>query len=476
MVAGETKQLTQLALRFSWCPAGTFRMGSPEDSVTHMLNEHPHDVTIARGFWLQQTEVTQTQYEAVMGVNPSHFRGADHPVDSVTWDEAQEFCRRLTSLASETSSGNQYRLPTESEWEYACRAGTSGDFSFGDDQKLFPDHGWGFENSGQATHPVGTKQPNPWSLSDLHGNVSEWCQDLYGDYPRESVTDPTGPGSGDKRVLRGGCWFHVPKYCRSAHREAYPATTRYVGLGFRVIVTLPAETNSESGEAAKGNATDSVRCLLFDQVAAGGSLCSSGFPARAPCWFFTVWVADFQGVWPPHPRPLSPVSRGRGEQGVISGRFSVFGFRFGEPRTGVRGCEFRAFRFCAASLFGCRDSMIGPVICGRLDTREAAKPRRKGGGGLFSSTSTSTSGVGSGRFGLTRSREVAKSRRETQGGAVVCGELPALLSTFSHLLSMAWMPSPPHSRPLSPVSRGRGVDSVVCGRSVEGVVVLGMSE
>ncbi|MFM7515466.1 MAG: formylglycine-generating enzyme family protein [Pirellula sp.] len=286
MVAGETKQLTQLALRFSWCPAGTFRMGSPEDSVTHMLNEHPHDVTIARGFWLQQTEVTQTQYEAVMGVNPSHFRGADHPVDSVTWDEAQEFCRRLTSLASETSSGNQYRLPTESEWEYACRAGTFGDFSFGDDQKLFPDHGWGFENSGQATHPVGTKQPNPWSLSDLHGNVSEWCQDLYGDYPRESVTDPTGPGSGDKRVLRGGCWFHVPKYCRSAHREAYPATTRYVGLGFRVIVTLPAETNSESGEAAKGNATDSVRCLLFDQVAAGGSLCSSGFPARAPCWFF----------------------------------------------------------------------------------------------------------------------------------------------------------------------------------------------
>ena len=180
-------------------------------------------------------EITQAQYEQVMGVNPSRFKGADNPVENVSWDDAVEFCRRLSELPAEKEAGNVYRLPTEAEWEYACRAGTTTMYSFGDDESKLGDCDWFSENSGTKTHPVGGKKPNAWGLYDMHGNVWEWCQDLYGDYPSGPVTDPTGPATGSDRVYRGGSWYGTAVYCRSANRHWYLPSYRSINLGFRVV-------------------------------------------------------------------------------------------------------------------------------------------------------------------------------------------------------------------------------------------------
>lgn len=243
--AGEVSQLSALKIRFCWCPAGTFTMGSPENAPGNQLNETQFDVTLTKGFWLQQTEVTQQQFETLMGVNPSHFRGPNLPVDSVDWAEASEFCRRLSELPPEKKAGNRYRLPTEAEWEYACRAGTTTVFSFGDDEAQLDDYGWYNKNAARTTNPVGTKSANPWNLNDMHGNVMEWCSDFYGPYPAAPATDPRGPESGDKRCLRGGSWFFVPLYSRSSHRDAYAPSARYVGLGFRVVAETAGPVTPE---------------------------------------------------------------------------------------------------------------------------------------------------------------------------------------------------------------------------------------
>jgi formylglycine-generating enzyme required for sulfatase activity len=201
---GEVIELTNLKLKFCWCPAGRFMMGSPVDSRGHLLNEAPFEATISKGFWLQQTEITQNQFEHLMGSNPSYFKGKDNPVDSVSWTEAVEFCRRLSELPPEKAAGNLFRLPTEAEWEYACRAGSSGEFCFGDNETEMDAYGWYSLNSGRTTHPVGQKKPNSWGLHDVHGNVSEWCLDSYADYPGVPTTDPRGPLPGEKQNLRGG--------------------------------------------------------------------------------------------------------------------------------------------------------------------------------------------------------------------------------------------------------------------------------
>ena len=181
-------------------------------------------------------EVTQAQYEQVMGVNPSEYKGANNPVEMVSWEDAVEFCRRLSELPAEKAAGNVYRLPTEAEWEYACRAGTTTKFSFGDDESDFGEYGWYRENSGRTTHPVGSKLPNAWGLYDMHGNVWEWCQDWYGDYPSGSVTDPSGATSSSFRVLRGGGWDYSADGCRSAFRgRDLPSCRDYGRLGFRVV-------------------------------------------------------------------------------------------------------------------------------------------------------------------------------------------------------------------------------------------------
>lgn len=234
---GEVRELTRLKIKFCWCPPGTFQMGSSADAPGHLLNETQFDVTFSNGFWMQQTELTQNQYEQLMGSNPAFFKGPQNPIESLTWTEATEFCRRLSELPPEKKAGNRFRLPTEAEWEYACRAGSTTDFCYGDDEAGLEEYAWYHKNSGRTTHPVAKKLANAWGLHDMHGNVSEWCQDFYGAYPRNAVTDPRGPESGDKRVLRGGGWFFVPMYARSAHRNAYVPSARYVGLGFRLVAT-----------------------------------------------------------------------------------------------------------------------------------------------------------------------------------------------------------------------------------------------
>ena len=221
-----------IGMEFKLIPAGTFIMGdaSGEDDET------PHEVTLTKPFKMGVHEVTQAQYEQVMGVNPSEYKGANNPVEMVSWEDAVEFCRRLSELPAEKAAGNVYRLPTEAEWEYACRAGTTTKFSFGDDESDFGEYGWYRENSGRTTHPVGSKLPNAWGLYDMHGNVWEWCQDWYGDYPSGSVTDPSGATSSSRRVGRGGSWGHAAGYCRSAFRlRGLPSFRDYGRLGFRVV-------------------------------------------------------------------------------------------------------------------------------------------------------------------------------------------------------------------------------------------------
>jgi len=235
---GEVREFTALKIKFCWCPPGSFQMGSRDNAPGNMMNERQHEVILSKGFWMQQTELTQDQYEQLMGSNPAFFKGAQNPVESVTWDEATEYCRRLSELPPEKNAGNLFRLPTEAEWEYACRAGSDTEWCCGDDETVLDDYCWYNKNSARTTHPVGEKKPNSWGLHDMHGNVSEWCQDLYGEYPRDAVTDPRGSAAGEsRRNLRGGGWFFVSAYARSAYRDAHDPADRYVGRGFRLVAT-----------------------------------------------------------------------------------------------------------------------------------------------------------------------------------------------------------------------------------------------
>jgi formylglycine-generating enzyme required for sulfatase activity len=220
-----------IGMKFKLIPAGTFTMGDAGGRD----NQTPHEVTLTKPFKMGVHEVTQAQYEQVMGVNPSEFKGANNPVENVSWEDAVEFCRKLSELPAEKAAGNVYRLPTEAEWEFACRAGTTTKFSFGDDDSELGDYDWYRDNSGRTPHPVGGKQPNAWGLYDMHGNVYEWCQDWYGDYPSGSVTDPSGATSSSLRVLRGGGWDGTAGDCRSARRGRILPSFRSDGLGFRVV-------------------------------------------------------------------------------------------------------------------------------------------------------------------------------------------------------------------------------------------------
>ena len=229
--AGSVKlpeSINSIGMKFKLIPTGTFLMGESEVA---------HEVTLTKPFKMGVHEVTQTQYERLMGVNPSHFKGADNPVHRVSWNDAVEFCRRLSELPAEKAAGNVYRLPTEAEWEYACRAGTTTKFSFGDDESEFGEYAWHDGNADDKTHPVGGKKPNAWGLYDMHGNVWEWCQDLYGDYPSGTVTDPTGAAQGSYRVIRGGSWNRPAEDCRSAYRNRDYPSGRFGYDGFRVCLS-----------------------------------------------------------------------------------------------------------------------------------------------------------------------------------------------------------------------------------------------
>jgi len=190
-----------------------------------------HDVTLTKPFYMCQYEVTQEQYQQVMGVNPSHFKGVNLPVEQVSWDDATEFCKKLSE-----KTGQIMRLPTEAEWEYACRAGTMTTYYTGDTDADLDKAAWSFANSKNTTHPVGQKAANAWGLHDMHGNVWEWCQDWFDQYKPEAAVDPQGPPQGDYRVLRGGCWAHAPAHCRSARRFGFHPGYRSASVGFRVVV------------------------------------------------------------------------------------------------------------------------------------------------------------------------------------------------------------------------------------------------
>ena len=226
-----------IGMQFKLIPAGEFLMGSPADDPDQSSGETPqHRVRITKPYYLGVYEVTQGEYQKVMGKNPSEFKGLTRPVEQVSWEDATEFCRKLSQMDTRFN----YRLPTEAEWEYACRAGTTTRYICGDDWD--PDYGWFDSNSSNQTHPVGEKRPNAWGLHDMHGNVYEWCQDWYnsGYYGSSPSDDPLGASTGSIRVYRGGSWGSYPRGCRSAGRDWSAPAFRYDGLGLRVA-RVPAD-------------------------------------------------------------------------------------------------------------------------------------------------------------------------------------------------------------------------------------------
>jgi formylglycine-generating enzyme required for sulfatase activity len=239
------KEITNsIGMKLVLIPKGTFMMGSPESEKGRKENETQHEVTISKDYYLGVYEVTQAQYEKVMGKNPSSFQGAkvgnenaDLPVENVSWDDTVEFCKKLSDLPEEKKAGRLYRLPTEAEWEYACRAGSKTAYAFDDEEGLLPEYGWFKRNSSDRTHTVGLLEPNAWGLYDMHGNVWECCSDRYGDYPKGAVSDPSGPKVGSTRVYRGGCWRNVAANCGSAYRDWNSPVDRSNFLGFRLALS-----------------------------------------------------------------------------------------------------------------------------------------------------------------------------------------------------------------------------------------------
>jgi formylglycine-generating enzyme required for sulfatase activity len=213
---------------------GSFLMGDPNG----MDNAKPvHKVTITEPFYLGKYEVTQEQWEAVMGRNPSWFKGPKNPVDSVGWGDCEVLLKKLDEKCG--GSGARFSLPTEAQWEYACRAGSTTKYCYGDDEARLAEYAWFSDNSEGTTHPVGEKKPNAWGLYDVHGNVFEWCADWYGsDYYRSSpASDPTGPSSGSLHLNRGGCWESYAGACRLGYRNTNSPRPDYF-IGLRVMCVL----------------------------------------------------------------------------------------------------------------------------------------------------------------------------------------------------------------------------------------------
>ena len=231
---------------FRWCEPGTFLMGSPanepEREPWETGNETQHLVTLTRGFWIAETPVTQALWEIFMGDNPSSFKGAELPVERVSWDDAQHFINKLNGM----KSALQLCLPTEAQWEYACRAGTTTPFSFGDNittDQVNYDGNYPYNKGRKGefrnrTVEVKAFSPNAWGLYQMHGNVREWCQDWYGQYPSQPVTDPRGAMSGIDRVLRGGSWSFYGMFCRSAYRHHRSTAYLRSTIGFRLALAL----------------------------------------------------------------------------------------------------------------------------------------------------------------------------------------------------------------------------------------------
>ncbi len=214
-----------IGMKLALISHGEFDMGSPADQKGHEDDEALHRVRISKPFRMGVTEVTQAQWRKVMGARSGAFQGDDLPVESISFADALEFCKKLSKL-----EGRTYRLPTEAEWEYACRAGAQTPWA-GDVEEM----AWFDDNADGRTHPVGVKKPNAWGLHDMHGNVAEWCADYYGAYPSATVIDPTGPATGKARVVRGGSFANFPRGLRSSSRGNVPASYQLKTVGLRVV-------------------------------------------------------------------------------------------------------------------------------------------------------------------------------------------------------------------------------------------------
>ena len=206
-------------MEFVYLPGGTFQMGGNQYD-----SEKPiHKVTLSP-YLIAKYECTQAEWQKIMGNNPSKFKGDRRPVEQVSWDDCQQFCQKA-GLA----------LPTEAQWEFACRAGSPGLYCFGDSMSQLGEYAWYNQNSGNQTHPVGEKKPNAFGLFDMHGNVWEWCQDWYGNYESGNAVDPKGPSSGSRRVIRGGCWDYGAGDCHCSYRYRFVPGYRCINLGFRCV-------------------------------------------------------------------------------------------------------------------------------------------------------------------------------------------------------------------------------------------------
>jgi formylglycine-generating enzyme required for sulfatase activity len=264
--AKNARHIPDLNLDLVWIPPGTYRMGTPEQSalakwfydIRKKLTKKPSPsfygeepatwVILTRPFWLGRTEVTQAQWAVVMGNNPSNLKGEELPVENVSREDAMDFCRKLTErdrAAGRLPAGYAYTLPTEAQWEYACRAGTTGDYAGALDAMA-----WYGANSGGTTHPVGTKQTNAWGLHDMHGNVWEWCLDWSGDYRGGEVTNPRGLQSGTHRIYRGGSWHYVAASARSASRAGHSSDYSDDDLGFRLALAPASQTPASPAVSA----------------------------------------------------------------------------------------------------------------------------------------------------------------------------------------------------------------------------------
>jgi formylglycine-generating enzyme required for sulfatase activity len=228
---GKLRALTRDLLRadFRLIPAGSFLMGSSAGEEGRNHNERQHAVEITQPFLLKTTPVTQAQWLALMGDNPAAFQGDDRrPIEQVSWEDAARFCAALSA-----QTGGMYTLPTEAQWEYACRAGTT-TARYGDLDAI----AWYSKNANGSTQPAAQEQPNAWGLSDMLGNVWEWCLDWYGKYPGEPQRDPKRTPSGDYRVVRGGAWSTDARFCRAAQRFFHAPTNRFNDIGFRCVRSL----------------------------------------------------------------------------------------------------------------------------------------------------------------------------------------------------------------------------------------------
>lgn len=219
---------------------GEFLMGSPETERSRFECERQHKVRITKAFWIGVEEVTVEQYSTVLNRELNKLDDGNHPEDHLSWHDAEAFCRKLSELEPEKLAGRNYRLPTEAEWEYACRAGTNTAYFWGDDPNGADDSAWHLKNFGGLRKRVGSRKPNPWGLHDMNGSLWEWCSDWYAELPSDEQTDPQGPLSGEQRVVRGGALDSPAGYIRSASRA--PANPSFLranegqNIGFRVVM------------------------------------------------------------------------------------------------------------------------------------------------------------------------------------------------------------------------------------------------